>query len=77
SDVISLALVEEGEGDIVIIGADDIPPVLGDFIISVDRTIEQADEYGHSLMRVLWFLTIIGFIHLLVYDLMSEEDEKV
>ena len=60
TDVISFALEEEGEGEIEIIGAGDIPPVLGDIIISVDRTKEQAEEYGHSFMRGLilndsWF----------------------
>ena len=76
TDVISFALEEEGEGEIEIIGADDIPPVLGDIIISVDRTKEQAEEYGHSFMRELGFLTIHGFLHLLGYDHMTEEDEK-
>ncbi|QXJ46537.1 rRNA maturation RNase YbeY [Bacillus altitudinis] len=76
TDVISFALEEEGEGEIEIIGVDDIPPVLGDIIISVDRTKEQAEEYGHSFMRELGFLTIHGFLHLLGYDHMTEEDEK-
>ncbi|MBU8684338.1 rRNA maturation RNase YbeY [Bacillus haynesii] len=75
TDVISFALEEDGEGEIEIIGAD-MPPVLGDIIISVDKAQEQAEEYGHSLMRELGFLTVHGFLHLLGYDHMTEEEEK-
>ncbi|MCR3891142.1 rRNA maturation RNase YbeY, partial [Bacillus paralicheniformis] len=66
---------EDGEGEIEIIGAD-MPPVLGDIIISADKAREQAEEYGHSLMRELGFLTVHGFLHLLGYDHMTEEEEK-
>ncbi|MGG4253854.1 rRNA maturation RNase YbeY [Bacillus licheniformis] len=75
TDVISFALEEGGEGEVEIIGAD-MPPVLGDIIISVDKAREQAEEYGHSLMRELGFLTVHGFLHLLGYDHMTEEEEK-
>ncbi|MCJ2147656.1 rRNA maturation RNase YbeY [Bacillus sp. B19-2] len=75
TDVISFALEEDGEGEIAIIGAD-MPPVLGDIIISADKAREQAEEYGHSLMRELGFLTVHGFLHLLGYDHMTEEEEK-
>lgn len=75
TDVISFALEEDVEGEVEIIGAD-MPPVLGDIIISVDKAREQAEEYGHSLMRELGFLTVHGFLHLLGYDHMTEEEEK-
>lgn len=75
TDVISFALEEDGEGEIEIIGAD-MPPVLGDIIISADKAREQAEEYEHSLMRELGFLTVHGFLHLLGYDHMTEEEEK-
>lgn len=75
TDVISFALEEDGEGEIEIIGAD-MPPVLGDIIISADKAREQAEEYGHSLMRELGFLTVHGFLHLLGYDHITEEEEK-
>lgn len=76
TDVISFAMEEMGEGEIEIKGTD-VPAVLGDIIISIDRTKEQADEYGHSYERELGFLAIHGFLHLLGYDHMNEEDEKV
>lgn len=75
TDVISFALEEEGEGEIEIVGAE-TPPVLGDIIISADRTREQAEEYNHSFKRELGFLAVHGFLHLLGYDHMTKEEEE-
>lgn len=75
TDVISFALEEMGEDEVAIIG-EDIPRVLGDIIISIERTQEQAEEYGHSFDRELGFLALHGFLHLLGYDHMTEADEK-
>ena len=75
TDVISFALEEMGEGEVQIIG-EGIPRILGDIIISTDRTREQAEEYGHSFERELGFLAVHGFLHLLGYDHMTEADEK-
>lgn len=76
TDVISFALEEIGEGETPII-AEGMPRVLGDIIISTDRTIEQAEEYGHSFERELGFLAVHGFLHLLGYDHMDPQDERV
>lgn len=51
--------------------------ILGDIYISLDKAKSQAEEYGHSFLRELSFLTIHGFYHLLGYDHMTKEDEKV
>ncbi|MBP1914817.1 putative rRNA maturation factor [Lederbergia galactosidilyticus] len=75
TDVISFALEESLEGEVIIQGAQ-LPRVLGDIIISLDRTKDQAEEYGHSFKRELGFLAVHGFLHLLGYDHMNEEDEK-
>ncbi len=75
TDVISFAMEEMGEGEVAIVG-EGIPRILGDIIISTDRTREQAEEYGHSFERELGFLAVHGFLHLLGYDHMTDEDEK-
>ena len=75
TDVISFAMEELGEGEMAIIGSTE-PRMLGDIIISLDRTKEQAADYGHSFERELGFLAVHGFLHLLGYDHMTEKDEK-
>ncbi|MGE7759213.1 rRNA maturation RNase YbeY [Peribacillus sp. NPDC097895] len=76
TDVISFALEEMGEDEVEIVGAE-MPRMLGDIIISIERTKEQAEEYGHSFDRELGFLALHGFLHLLGFDHMNEEEEKV
>jgi probable rRNA maturation factor len=75
TDVISFALEELGEDEVEIVGGQ-IPRVLGDIIISIDRAKEQAEEYNHSFSRELGFLALHGFLHLLGYDHIEEMDEK-
>ncbi|MGO3049366.1 rRNA maturation RNase YbeY [Staphylococcus casei] len=72
TDVISFAL-EEDEPEITGL---DMPRVLGDIIICTDVANEQAESYGHSFERELGFLALHGFLHLLGYDHMNEQDEK-
>lgn len=76
TDVISFALEELGEGETAII-AEGMPRILGDVIISIDRTREQAADFGHSFERELGFLAVHGFLHVLGYDHMELDDEKI
>ncbi|MDC2863365.1 MULTISPECIES: rRNA maturation RNase YbeY [unclassified Bacillus (in: firmicutes)] len=76
TDVISFAMEDMGEGEMEIVGVE-MPRMLGDIIISIPRAKEQAEEYGHSFDRELGFLAVHGFLHLLGYDHMTEEEEKV
>jgi probable rRNA maturation factor len=75
TDVLSFAMQENGEGEIDILD-EDLPLLLGDIVISVDKAKEQAKSYDHSLERELCFLALHGFLHLIGYDHMTKEDEQ-
>ncbi len=52
--------------------------VLGDIVISAERAMEQAEEFGHSFRREMAFLTVHSMLHLLGYDHVDDpEGEKV
>ena len=52
--------------------------ILGDIVISKERALEQAEEFGHSFRREMAFLTVHSMLHLLGYDHVdSEEEEKI
>ena len=71
TDVLSFALTESEEPAII-----DAPcsVLLGDLVISLERAAAQAEEYGHSFLRELSFLTVHGMLHLLGYDHIEEKD---
>ena len=72
TDVITFAL----EDDDTMVLPDGVR-VLGDIYISIDKARSQAEEYGHSFLREISFLAVHGFYHLLGYDHMTPEDEKI
>ena len=72
TDVITFALEDE---DSVKLPGD--MRILGDIYISIDKARSQAIEYGHSFEREICFLAVHGFYHLLGYDHMNEEEEKI
>ena len=51
--------------------------LLGDIIISVEKVMEQAEEFGHTFERELAFLTAHSMMHLFGYDHMEEEERIV
>lgn len=50
--------------------------ILGDIVLSKDRIISQAYEYGHSIEREFTFLIVHSLLHLMGYDHM-EDDERI
>ena len=50
--------------------------MLGDIVISADKVLEQAGEYGHSVKREYAFLITHSMLHLMGYDHMTEEEAK-
>lgn len=50
---------------------------LGDIMISKERVIKQAEEYGHSILREYAFLIAHSMLHLFGYDHMEDEERKV
>lgn len=51
--------------------------LLGDIMISKEKVLEQAKEYGHSVERELGFLTAHSMLHLCGHDHMEEEERIV
>lgn len=87
TDVLSFPLEEDLAGSVepdVIGGPQE--RMLGDIVISIDKAVAQAQEYGHSLERELAFLTVHGMLHLLGHDhegdsgeakIMREEEKRI
>lgn len=51
--------------------------ILGDIVISIDRAKAQAVEYNHSIEREIGFLTAHSMLHLMGYDHMEKDEEKI
>lgn len=51
--------------------------LLGDIMISAEKVIAQAEEYGHSIRREFCFLVAHSMLHLLGYDHMTPEEASV
>ncbi len=48
--------------------------LLGSVAVCEKRAREQAEEYGHSVRRELYYLTVHGILHCLGYDHETEEE---
>ena len=76
TDVLSFAFDEEVEGvEPVLFNGSEIH-LLGEIVLSLERVKRQAEEYQHSFIRELAFLTVHGLLHLLGYDHQEEKDTK-
>lgn len=85
TDVLSFPMIdydEPGEFDFLEDQDDCFHPetgelVLGDIVISKEKVISQAEEYGHSIKREFAFLIVHSMLHLTGYDHIEEEDRIV
>lgn len=68
TDVLSFPMDDE-ETDLYI-------PMLGDIVISAERALEQATEFGHSFLREVAYLAAHSMFHLMGYDHMNDEEKQ-
>lgn len=73
TDVISFAMHDD---DTTYMN-NEIEADLGDIFINVNAIIRQAKEYNHSIRRETCFLFTHGLLHLLGYDHMQKDEEKI
>lgn len=65
TDVLSFPMGENGVYDI---NHDTGAKILGDIVLSMEKAVEQAERYDHSLDREVGYLTAHSVLHLLGYD---------
>ena len=74
TDVLSFPMTDEGED--FTLDPETGCYMLGDIVISLEKALAQADEYGHSFKREVAFLTVHSMLHLLGYDHERSEEEE-
>lgn len=67
----------EYEGDFDYFNPENEAFYLGDIMISEEKALDQAEDYGHSYVREIAFLIAHSVLHLIGYDHMLEEDAAV
>lgn len=71
TDVLSFPMGENGVYDI---NPETGAQLLGDVVISIEKAVEQAESFGHSLQREVGYLTAHSVLHLLGYDHIESMD---
>lgn len=86
TDVLTFPLLEMKQGKLTQpLAASDVVPhadgiselPLGEVLISLDRALEQSQAYGHSMEREVAFLATHAALHLLGFDHIDKNEEKV
>lgn len=75
TDVLSFPMFEKEELQNISEYIGEIPEVLGDIVVSIERVKQQAEEYGHSFERELAYMIVHGFYHIMGEDHIEEEDK--
>ena len=83
TDVLSFPYQNGIKGKIIDIAdfADDVDPdsgnlIIGSVAICEKRAVEQAAEYGHSVIREVCYLALHGILHCFGYDHIEKADEE-
>ncbi len=83
TDVLSFPMIDyETEADFSIVERDEASYfdaatgelLLGDIMISLEKVVEQSQQYNHSIVREYAFLIAHSMLHLSGYDHMVEEE---
>ncbi len=72
TDVLSFPLGENGIYDI---NPETGAKMLGDVVISLEKAVQQAEDFSHSLQREIAYLTTHSVLHLLGYDHQDKIDK--
>ncbi len=70
TDVLSFPMLGEDESP------SSSPVMLGDIVLSLEKAVEQGEEFGHGYERELAFLCIHSTLHLLGYDHETGEEDE-
>ncbi len=73
TDVISFAIQDDMDDAFL----EESQYELGDIFMNVQAIRDQAKSYGHSIRREACFLFCHGLLHLMGYDHMEPEEEKI
>ena len=86
TDVLSFPMLSyETPGDFAFLDEEDCEDfnpdtgeaLLGDIVISVEKVLEQAENFGHSIEREYAFLITHSMLHLFGYDHMTEDEASI
>jgi len=75
TDVLSFGLSEKDDAPFALPPGE--TPSLGEVIISYPTAVRQAEEEGHSVEAEVAHLLVHGVLHLLGYDHVEAEDERI
>ncbi|HZH92916.1 MAG TPA: rRNA maturation RNase YbeY [Tissierellaceae bacterium] len=51
--------------------------ILGDIVLSVEKAMDQAEDFGHTVERELAYLTAHSTLHLMGYDHMNDDEKSI
>lgn len=77
TDVLSFPLIDFTIENDDKFGYDGEYLMLGDIVLSLEKAVEQANDYGHSLDREAGFLCVHSTLHLLGYDHDNDENTNI